>query len=65
MHKFQSHLEELVKNYRAHWQEANFNSEDIETYGLNEFIGGKADAFEDCLALLRIYIESSDFNALD
>ena len=28
-------------------------SEDIEKYGLNEFVGGKADAYEDCLDYLK------------
>lgn len=50
--QFQKHLTELAKNYREHWQEELCESEDIEIYGLNEFIGGKADAFEDCLDLL-------------
>ena len=27
----------------------------IELFGLNEFIGGKADAYEDCLELIRRY----------
>jgi len=55
--QFQKHLSELAKNYREHWQEELCESENIEMYGLNEFIGGKADAFEDCLELLEKHLQ--------
>lgn len=49
-------IAELAKNYRAAWREELWESEDIEEYGLNEFIGGKADAYEDCLVILKKYM---------
>ena len=52
---FESHIAELAKNYRKDWKRELCDSEDIETYGLNEFIGGKADAYEDCLDLIKEY----------
>lgn len=57
--KANSKLERLIymlaENYRKHWKEVLCESESIEEYGLNEFIGGKADAFEECLYLIRKY----------
>lgn len=47
------HISTLAKNYRAYWKEELRESEDIEEFGFNEFIGGKADAFEDCLDLIK------------
>lgn len=57
--QFQKHLSELAKNYRGHWQKELCESENIEAYGLNEFIGGKADAFEDCLDLLEKHLQGN------
>lgn len=52
----ESHIAKLAKNYREEWNEKLLESEKIEDYSLNEFIAGKADAFEDCLFLIREYI---------
>ncbi len=52
---FEKHLEQLAINYRKEWNEKLCESESIEEYGLNEFIGGKADAYEDCLVLIKKY----------
>ncbi|PIZ87621.1 hypothetical protein COX93_00480 [Candidatus Nomurabacteria bacterium CG_4_10_14_0_2_um_filter_30_12] len=52
-------ISELAKNYRADWKEELWESENIEEYGLNEFIGGKADAYEDCLELIKKYTHKS------
>lgn len=49
------HVEILAKNYRYKWNKKLCESEKIEEYGLNEFIGGKADAYEDCLYLIKKY----------
>lgn len=49
-------ISDLAKNYRSDWKEELWESEKIEEYGLNEFIGGKADAYEDCLDLIKKYI---------
>ncbi len=51
----ESHIAELAKNYRKEWKEELWESEKIEEYGLNEFIGGKAEAYEDCLELIKEY----------
>ncbi len=51
----ESHIAKLAKNYRKEWNKKLWESEKIEDYGLNEFIAGKADAFEDCLFLIREY----------
>ena len=51
----EKHISELAKNYRKAWKEKLCESEKIEEYGLNEFIGGKADAYEDCLEIIKNY----------
>lgn len=51
----EKHIYTLAKNYRRQWQNGLCESEKIEKYGLNEFIGGKADAYEDCLYLIKKY----------
>ena len=43
----------LAEEYRSMWKEGLCESEDIEEFGQNEFIGGKADAYEDCLEIMR------------
>lgn len=43
----------LAKNYRKEWKEELWESEKIEEYGFNEFIGGKAEAYEDCLDIIK------------
>lgn len=53
--KLEEHIYILAKNYREQWQKDLCASEKIEEYGLNEFLGGKADAYEDCLYLVRKY----------
>jgi hypothetical protein len=49
------HIAELAKNYRKEWKEELWESTDIEEFGLNEFIGGEADAYEDCLEIIQKY----------
>lgn len=51
----ENHIAKLAKNYRKEWNKNLSESAKIEEYGLNEFIAGKADAFEDCLFLIRKY----------
>ena len=51
----ESHIKELAQNYRGEWKEQLCESENIEEYGFNEFIGGKADAYEECLDLIKAY----------
>lgn len=56
----EKHIYTLAKNYRKEWRGELWETEKIEEYGLNEFIGGKADAYEDCLYLIRKYRGVSD-----
>ena len=51
----ESEIAILAINYRKEWKEELWESEDSEEFGYNEFIGGKADAFEDCLEIIRKY----------
>lgn len=51
----EKHIEELAQNYRKAWKEKLWESGKIEEYGFNEFIGGKAEAYEDCLDLIKEY----------
>jgi len=55
--KLKKNLETLARNYRKQWKEKLTESEDIEEYGLNEFIGGKAEGYEESLALLNEYLK--------
>ena len=48
-----SKISNLAMEYRKSWKEDLWESSDIEEYGLNEFLGGKAEAYEDCLELLK------------
>lgn len=40
---------EQIQEYRSMWKEELCESEDIEIYGRNEYVGGKADTLEDIL----------------
>lgn len=51
----ESHINKLAKNYKKEWKEKLPENESIEAYGLNEFIGGKAEAYEECLTLIKKY----------
>ena len=50
-------IEDLARSYRAEWKVKLCESEDIEEYGLNEYLGGKADAYEECFELMVKYIK--------
>ncbi|KKR62838.1 hypothetical protein A2643_00710 [Candidatus Nomurabacteria bacterium RIFCSPHIGHO2_01_FULL_39_220] len=51
----EKHIAELAKNYRKEWKEELSESAKIKEYGFNEFIDGKAEAYEDCLEIIREY----------
>lgn len=51
----ESHIAVLARNYRKTWKAELWESEDIEIYGFNEFIGGKAEGYEDCLDIIKMY----------
>lgn len=44
----------LARNYRRTLKVELWESEDIEVFGLNEFIGGKAEGYEDCLDIIIV-----------
>jgi len=43
----------LARNYRKHYKENLWDSKDSEDYGLNEFLSGKAEAYEDCSRMIK------------
>jgi len=51
----EKHIATLAKNYRKERKEELWESANIEEFGLNEFIGGKAEAYEDCLEIIKGY----------
>ncbi len=51
----EKHIKELSKNYKKEWNNKLPESASIEEYGLNEFISGKAEAYEDCLEIMQSY----------
>ena len=52
-------ISNLAIEYRKSWKENLCESESIEEYGLNEFIGGKADAYEDCVQIIEKHLFSN------
>jgi hypothetical protein len=53
----EKHIRSLAEKYRKEWKAELWESEDIEEFAMNEFIGGKAEAYEDCLETIKIYEE--------
>ncbi len=49
------HIAELAKNYRKTWKKELRQGGKIDEYEFNGFIGGKAEAYEDCLDLIKEY----------
>ena len=49
----QLEIAELAENYRKEWKEELWESMKIEEFGFNEFLGGKAEAYEDCLRIIK------------
>ena len=49
LEKFKVFITKQAVEARSQWKRELCESEDIEKFGLNEFLGGKADAYEDCL----------------
>lgn len=46
-------ISKLAIEYRKNWKEELWESEDSDEFGLNEFIGVQAEAYENCLEILR------------
>jgi len=58
-------ISNLAAECRNSWKKEWCESKDIEEYGSNEFIGGKADAFEDCVQIIKQeFTESALINRL-
>ncbi len=49
----ESHISTLAKNYRKAWKKELPEGGKIDEYEFNGFIGGKAEAYEDCLDLIK------------
>jgi len=47
-----SRIEETAKQYRQKWDIKLCESTDIVQFGSNEYYGGKAEGFEECLEIL-------------
>lgn len=52
-------LENLAKEWRSKWNVDLSNSEDIEQFGQNEYFGGKAEGFEESLAIIKKYFQKT------
>jgi len=55
----------LAMKHRKSWKKNLCESEDIEEYGLNEFIGGKAEAYEDCMQIINEHLLTKQLLSLD
>ena len=49
-------IEFTAKEYRNMWKREVCESVKIEEYGFNEFLGGKAEGFEDSLEILKEHL---------
>jgi hypothetical protein len=52
-------IETSAKEYRSLWKKEACESFKIEEYGFNEFLGGKAEGFEESLEILKEYISKN------
>lgn len=53
MELFIEKISALAKECRSQYKEELWESTDIEQFGFNEYMGGKAEAYEDCLEILK------------
>ena len=58
-------ISNLAIEYRKSWKEELWESTDIEEYGLNEFLGGKAEAYEDCVETINKYLFNNTMLSID
>lgn len=56
-HSIETEIFENAKKYRELWKEENWECEDSEEFGLNEFLGGKAEGFEESLEIIQKYLK--------
>ncbi|MFA6138397.1 MAG: hypothetical protein WC667_09940 [Sulfurimonas sp.] len=59
MELFIEKIADLAKEYRSQYKKELWESTDIEKFGFNEYMGGKAEAYEECLVILK---KSNKFN---
>ncbi|MDD5372432.1 MAG: hypothetical protein PHO62_03275 [Sulfurimonas sp.] len=52
-------IETAAKEYKNLWKRDVCESVKIEEYGFNEFLGGKAEGFEESLEILKEYISKN------
>lgn len=57
----EKHIVTLAKNYKKEYKKELSGNASIEEYGLNEFIGGKAEAYEECLKMIVDYQKISAY----
>ncbi|CAC9655027.1 hypothetical protein [bacterium endosymbiont of Bathymodiolus sp. 5 South] len=48
-----SEVSNLAQESRGRWKKELRKSEDIEIYGMNEFVSGKAEAYENCVRIIQ------------
>lgn len=58
-------ISNLAIEYRKIWKEDLWESTNIEEYGLNEFLGGKAEAYEDCLEIINEHLFNNTILSID
>ena len=46
-------IESLLKIYKSEWKSDLWESVEIEKFGFNEFIGGKAEGLEEALDIIK------------
>ncbi len=56
-HSIETEIFENAKKYRELSKEENWECEDSEEFGLNEFLGGKAEGFEESLEIIQKYLK--------
>ena len=49
-------ISSLATKYRKSWKQDLCESEFIEEYGENEFVGGKFEAFEECIQIIKKHL---------
>lgn len=51
----ENEIKNLAEKYRTEWNIDLCESINIEEFGLNEYLGGKAEAFEESLEIIKKY----------
>lgn len=58
-------ISNLAIEYRKNWKEDLWESSDIQEYGLNEFLGGKAEAYEECVEIINKHLLNIPILSID